>query len=160
MTSADLPGVERVARLVHPAYPEAIGVMAERQRLYPPGCLVLPGGEDILGYAISHPWLSRQPPKLDSRLGRLPVRPDIFYIHDIALLPAARGTGAGSAVLHLLAAQAKADGVARLALIAVNGSAGFWQRHGFGVVQDAALAEKLLSYGPDARYMMRDAPPG
>ena len=40
-------------------------------------------------------------------------------------------------------------------LIAVNGSADFWQRQGFEVTQNPQLEAKLRSYGDDAFYMMR-----
>jgi hypothetical protein len=95
MTQADLSAVESVSGHVHPAYPEDVQVLAERRDLYPRGCLVLPRGTGILGYAISHPWLSGQPPKLNTRVGRLPDPAETFYIHDVALLPEARGTALG-----------------------------------------------------------------
>ncbi len=92
----------------------------------PDGCLVLPSRQGILGYAVSHPWLSGQPPQLNTRLVQLPVPADTFYIHDVALLPEARGTGAGGAVVRLLACQARSSGLASLSLVAVSGSVGFW----------------------------------
>ncbi|HUZ62235.1 MAG TPA: GNAT family N-acetyltransferase, partial [Acetobacteraceae bacterium] len=95
MTEADLPAVESVGRSVHASNPEDLGIYAERLRLYPSGCFVLQGGERIIGYILSHPWLSGQPPTLNSFLERLPSAPDTFYIHDVALLPEARGAGAG-----------------------------------------------------------------
>ncbi len=158
MTPADLPAVEQVSEIVHPAFPEDIAVLAERRHLYPQGCLVLPGGEGILGYAISHPWHFGQPPKLNTPLERLPVPAETYYIHDIALLPEARGTGAGSAVIRLLAGQAQASGLASVSLVAVNGSAGFWQKHGFDAVTDAAVTAKLLSYGASSSFMVRRLP--
>jgi hypothetical protein len=42
-----------------------------------------------------------------------------------------------------------------MSLIAVNGSHGFWERHGF-VIEDAShVREKLLSYEPGARLMVK-----
>jgi GNAT superfamily N-acetyltransferase len=158
MDQADLPAVERVSDLVHPAYPEDVSVLAERHHLYPQGCLVLLGSKGILGYAVSHPWLFGQPPKLNTRLERLPVPAETFYIHDVALLPEARGTGAGSAVVCRLAQQARANGLASLSLVAVNGSIGFWQKHGFDAVADTTITAKLLSYGEASRFMVRRLP--
>ncbi len=42
-----------------------------------------------------YPWRFGQPPKLNMRLHRLSDDADTFYIHDVAILPAARGGGAG-----------------------------------------------------------------
>ena len=76
-------------------------------------------------------------------------------LHDIALLPQARGTGAAKAVIALLADRAMASGLPNLSLIAVNDSASFWQRHGFAVTPDPALDKKLRSYDESARFMVR-----
>jgi Acetyltransferases len=155
MAPADLPAVLRVAAEVHPGYPERDEVFAERLALHPGGCLVLEGDGDPLGYCISHPWRG-EPPALDTLLGALPPRPDTWYLHDVALLPAARGLGAPAALLACLRERAAAAGLLALALTAVNDSAPYWRRQGFEVVpaSDAKQREKLLSYGPDARRMV------
>jgi GNAT superfamily N-acetyltransferase len=153
MTVADLPQVRAIAEQVHPNHPEDPAIFAERLTLYPAGCLVLPDGSGLAGYALAHPWLPGQPPALNSLLHRLPAMPGTFYLHDLALLPAARGGGVGRAALALLAAQARREGLPGLSLVAVGNSAGFWQRHGFRPVPDPALAAKLASYGPGARFM-------
>lgn len=149
MRPADLPELNRIADLVHPALPERAEIPAERLRLFPAGCLVLDRDGVMQGYAVSHPWHSGKPPALDTLLGRLPDAPTILYLHDLALRPAARGTGAAAQVVTLLVAQAAREGLTGLALVAVNASAGFWQRQGFRVVGSAPV-----SYGPDAKLMM------
>lgn len=156
MTAADLSSVMAAAAEVHPDYPEGEAVFAERLALHPSGCLVLAGGEGLGGYVLSHPWLLDQVPALDSLLGALPANADAYYIHDLALLPTARGGGAASACVDRLAAHARASGFARMALVAVGNSAGFWRRHGFHEAHDEALARKLASYDDAARYMVRD----
>jgi GNAT superfamily N-acetyltransferase len=156
MSPADLPAVHAVAEIVHPLYPEAPAVAAERLSLYPAGCLVAESEGSLLGYAISHPGLLGRPPALDVLLGSLPEAPDCLYLHDIALLPQAHGLGLGSALVACLLTLAKTEGLPRLALTAVNNSAGYWQRQGFAPYQgDAALAAKLASYGEDALYLLR-----
>ena len=60
---------------------------------------------------------------------------------------------ADAALLPLLDQAAR--GLPEMALVAVHGSVPFWQRHGFTVVEAPALAEKLASYGEDARYMKK-----
>lgn len=155
MTERDLAAVERIARKVHPAYPEDVAVPAERLRLWPEGCLVLEREGAILGYAVTHPWHARRPPALDMLLGALPLRPDTYYVHDVALLPAARGQGAAGRLVALLERIARTAGLDQMALIAVNGSVPFWQRQGFAVVDLPVLAGKLASYDAAARYMER-----
>lgn len=161
MAVADLPAVLTVADRVHPAFPEDAAVFADRLKLYPVGCLVFSSGEDVLGYALSHPWRAYDPPALNVPLGELPPRPDTYYIHDVALLPELRGSGAAALVVALLLARARKEGFASVSLIAVNGSAGFWERHGFRNVAsrkvvDAALARKLRGYDEAAAFMIRE----
>lgn len=159
MSIADLPAVNALASRIHPAYPEDDAVFAERLRLYPAGCRVLEGEHGLVAYVISHPWQHLQPPSLNALLGALPPEPSTFYIHDLALAPEAQGTGAGAGIVGLLADHASASGLSSMSLIAVNGSAGFWQRQGFQAVQDRRLDAKLRSYGDDARYMVRTLGP-
>jgi ribosomal protein S18 acetylase RimI-like enzyme len=156
MTMADLPDVMAVAAEVHPDYPEDEAVFTERLMLYPAGCLCLAGEERPAGYVLSHPWRPREVPALNALLGAIPVDAAAYYIHDLALLPRTRGTGAASEIVARLVAHARNSGFAGMALVAVNASAGFWQRHGFRETHDAALDRKLASYDDAARYMTRE----
>ena len=155
MAEADLPMVERVGETVHPAFPEDPSVIAERLALFPEGCFVLRDPSGIVGYAVSHPWMFGHPPKLDSHLLRLPDCPDTLFVHDMALLRSVRGGGNGTAGVHRLIALAKRYEFGTLSLVSVSGSARFWQRHGFVIVNDPALRTYLLSYGDEARFMQR-----
>jgi GNAT superfamily N-acetyltransferase len=159
MVAADLVAVERIAEIVHPAYPESEEVPMERLALFPAGCLIAesPVGA-VLGYAVSHPSRLGRPPALDSRLGVLPADADCLYLHDVALLPEARGLGLGDSLVVLLRALAARSGLALLALTAVNRSAPYWRRRGFlDHSGDGVLAAKLTSYGDDAVYMVSSA---
>ncbi|MDP3546126.1 MAG: GNAT family N-acetyltransferase [Phreatobacter sp.] len=168
MTAADLAAVSRIAAAVHPDFPEDDAVFAERRELCPNGCRVLvhgngghsdgDRGDGLAGYVLSHPWLSGSCPPLNAHLGALPVAADTFYIHDLALLPSARGSGAAGAIVDQLRATARDAGFAHLSLVAVNNSGGFWRRQGFEAVDGPGLAAKLLSYGEDARLMMHRLP--
>ncbi len=155
MTGFDLTAVERIAAVVHPGYFESREVLAEKQALYHDGAYVLEIGERIAGYVLSHPWRFGDIPELNSRLGRLPDRPNTYYIHDIALMPVARKVGAASRIVEGLIKHARACGFDSASLVAVNRSTGFWSRFGFRVEQIDALTQKLLSYDADARYMVR-----
>lgn len=152
MTDADLPQVLAIAAAVHPSFPEDAAVFAERLRLYPQGCHVLARDGTINGYVVSHPWAGA-PPALDTLLERLPPLPSIYYIHDLALLPAARRSGAANTIVTLLIDQARRENFATITLVAVNNSERFWRKHGFDVVRDETIAAKIQSYGEDARVM-------
>ena len=153
MQAADLASVEAVAQAIHVDFPEDEAVFAERLRLCPLGCLVLAMDGGIAGYLISHPWMLGAPPALDTLLGAVPEGADSWYIHDLALAPQARGTGAAGRVVAHAVELARAAGLASLSLMSVGGSAGFWRRQGFEVAP--VPAEKLASYGDGAAYMVR-----
>ncbi|RUT30305.1 GNAT family N-acetyltransferase [Arsenicitalea aurantiaca] len=155
LSTLDLPALERMAAEVHPGFFEALDVLAERQALYPDGTMLLEMAGEPAGYVLSHPWRSLQLPALNTRLGAIPPDADTFYIHDLALLPVARGTGAAAGAVETLASHARRRGFATMSLVAVNGSAGFWGRQGFAKVDAPALARKLASYEDAARLMMR-----
>ena len=155
MTTLDLPAVEAIAARVHPAFPEDVTVFAERQRLYPDGTLLLELDGVPSGYILSHPWRFGALPALNSLLGAIPADADTYYLHDLALLPAARGTGAAAMVVGDILRHARLGGFASASLVAVNGSLPFWYKHGFREVPAPDLAEKLASYEQAARLMAR-----
>ena len=157
MTGADIPAVFAMACEIHPDYPEAVEVFAERQALYPQGALVLEIGVRPGGYLISHPWVSDAPPLLDTLLGRLPDAPTTYYLHDLALLPSARGTGAGRDAVDIALNRAHTERLDTLSLVAVGASAPFWTAMGFERHSSSALSPKLASYGALAAYMTRRA---
>lgn len=165
MTHADLPEVLTLAGLLHPGYPESAAVFADRLALAPGCCRMLPslGHASLdhaslnlasLGYAIAHPWAGTVPPPLDSVLGTLPALPDCLHLHDIALHPAARGSGQAAAVVTALLAAAAAAGLGRASLLALPGKADYWARLGF---RPAAWPSgpALDRYGPGALPMER-----
>lgn len=149
----DLGALCAAAALLHPGLPERREVFAEKLRLCPEGCRKLAAGGSLAGYAIGHPWTLGSAPGLDAFLGGLPAAPDCFYIHDVAVLPAARGGGAAAAYVAYAAALARSRGLRALALVSVYGTAAFWARLGFA----PAAGPGLASYGPGAAYMTRDA---
>ncbi len=155
MTEADLPDVIAIADAVHPDFPEDEIVFANRLALHPCGCGVLDGANGIKGYVVSHPWHFNQPPALNALLTPAAL-PSTFYIHDLALLPETRKSGAGAVVVGMLSARAKLLNLPNMTLVAVNNSVHFWQRQGFTVTRDPALAAKLESYGDQAHFMTRD----
>jgi len=155
MTFYDLKAVETIAAEVHPEFFEAPEVLAEKQRLYHPGAYLLEIGERPAGYVLSHPWRSGSLPALNAMLGELPDKADTYYLHDLALLPVARRIGAASFIVSALSKHAAAHGFPNMSLVAVNGSQGFWEKHGFAVADVSDLNEKLATYEAAARLMIR-----
>ena len=149
----DLPAISRLADQIHTNHPEDPEIFAERFRLYPPGCFVCEPTGHIVGYAITHPWPTDSAPPLNSQLGHIPEASDTYYVHDIALLAAARGRGRASEIVFILKQQAAALSFRTISLVAVNRSAPFWEAQGFRVKDVPSLRDKLLSYGADAVYM-------
>ena len=154
MMEADLDAVAAIAVLAFPDHFEGRPLFANRLMLAGQGCFVLARGQDVLGYAVAYPWRSNGAPLLNTLLDAIPADADILYLHDLALHPDARGTGATREIVERLADQARGHWPA-IALVAVNDAVGFWTRHGFAVRQTPEMAEKLASYGADARYMVR-----
>ncbi|WP_374553353.1 GNAT family N-acetyltransferase [Sphingobium yanoikuyae] len=150
MERGDVDAAAAISDRVHGAYTERPVIYAERLRLYPAGCFLLERDGEALGYLITHPWAGDRPPALDQLMGRLPDAADRYYLHDLALLPEARGTGAAAAAVDLTVTQARAAGFDRITLTAVNGADAFWRRQGF---VDAPVAAD--SYGADSVSMVR-----
>lgn len=155
MTTFDLPAVASIAAAVHPDFPEDETVFAERCRLYPDGARLLELDGSPSGYLLSHPWRYQGLPALNTLLGAIPPDADTYYLHDLALLPAARGTGAAAMIVGDILRHARAAGFPGVSLVAVNGSLPFWYKHGFRAVAAPALAEKLKSYEDAARFMVK-----
>lgn len=156
MTAQDLAQVQILADTIHVDHPEDAQVFEERLHLYPQGCLILEEKNRLIGYALTHPWHFGSPPPLNSRLGQIPSEPTTYYVHDVALLPEARGKGYAAQVGDLLVRHAQEAGFSNLSLIAVNNSQAFWERLGFRKTSVPGLEAKLLTYGPDAVLMARD----
>lgn len=150
MDPVDLAAVVAVADVVHVNYPEDPAVFANRLALFAPGCLMAEEDGRVLGYCIAHPGTIGEPPPLDTVLAALPETADCLYIHDVALLPQARGRHLGVALARRLEDVARAHGFGHMALTAVNNSDGFWGALGY---QPRPCA-KLASYG-EATYRVK-----
>jgi len=156
LADADANAVAAIAAQIHPSLPERTAVLAEKWRLFPPGCRTLVDGEGgTAGYTLAHPWTLTAPPALDQFLHRLPAAADCLFIHDVALLPEARGRGAAAQVIDHAVAVAVAHRLPALALIAAYGTERLWRRFGFVDVGGADLALKIAAYGAEARYLTR-----
>lgn len=149
----DIAAVCAIAARLHPELPERPEVLAEKRRLFPEGCRKLMAGADMLGYGLAHPWRLNAAPKLDSFLEKLPAAPGCLYLHDVGILPEARGRRAAGAYVAYLEELARRLGLGHLALVSVYGTVPLWEKLGFKTV--SAGAPPLPSYGPTAAYMLK-----
>jgi hypothetical protein len=156
MTAGDLGGVHALSLAVHPDHPERAAVLAEKFALHPRGCFVLAHDGRIAGYCFSHPWRRGDIPALDALLARLPADPTTYFVHDLTVGEAVRGSGAGRAAVPLIFDAAQAAGLSHLSLVAVNRRGPFWQAAGFRRTADAAMQQAATAkYGPGAMAMER-----
>ncbi len=150
----DLLDIQRIADQIHPDLHERPEVFAERLLLFPEGCFALVRNRRVVGYGLSHPWLLNSIPPLDQFLGSIPRSPECLLIHDVAVLPQARGQDAAGILVRLAAKLARKRGIPRLALVSVYGTLPLWTRLGFEVIPNGSLTDMLESYGESARYMI------
>lgn len=155
----DIPVIARISSVALAGYPEDEAIFVEMLGLSPDGCFVLEMEGAVSGYLIGHPWMRAAPPPLNTGLGSLPDAPDSWYLHDLSLLPSARGFGAARQAVALAASVARRRGLTNISLVAVNNAAGFWRSQGFAPPDDprgdTGMAASLASYGSDAVYMER-----
>jgi GNAT superfamily N-acetyltransferase len=155
-TTDDLGAIDAIGNGIHLSLPERPEVFAEKLNLFPAGCRALIQSGEIVGYGMSHPWHLNSIPPLDTFLKALPSRPDCIFIHDVVVLPRARGHGAAEKFVEIVADVACERRIPALALVSVYDTHPLWMKCGFEIVQQTSLAEKLESYGATARYMVRN----
>jgi len=110
-----------------------------------------------LGYCLALVWHSHLPlPELDAGQVAAVERPDCLYLHDLAVLPEAGGQGVGRHLAGAVCAEAAAQGMAGVLLVALDGSAGWWRRLGW---RDLADRTTPAGYGPGAVVLFRLSAP-
>ena len=150
---SDMDVVNEIADGIHTGLPERSEVFVEKVSLFPKGCRKLVLDNKVVGYGISHPWMLGSIPPLDDFLKILPLAPGCLYIHDVVVLPVARGCGAAAHYVDYIHGLAVEMGIRALALVSVYGTDLLWGRFGFQTVRDDGLTRKLASYGSTAKYM-------
>lgn len=156
MRESDLDAVLAAADRIHRDYPERREVFAERLALFPAGSRVAERDGHPVGYGVTHPWRASRPPELDRLLGAIPRDAEVYYLHDIALLPEARGLGLGASALDWAEAEARAAGLTVLALTSTPHARSYWAARGFIAVEpDPILAAHLATYGEGMTHMIR-----
>lgn len=151
-----LPAALRLQAQVYPPFlvePEA--AFASRRTTAAPYCLAAEADGLLVAYLIAHGWPRETPPPVGAVLDPK-VHGDTLFVHDLAVSPAARGTGIGRALVEHALMLARADDVRRAELIAIEGAAPFWAGLGFAPGPTSpALAAKIAGYGAGAQWMVR-----
>ena len=124
---------------------------------FPMGCKMAEIEGEPVGYLLSHPWSFNEPPPLECLPFQLPDNPDSYFIHSLTLSKAAHGKGIGTALAEVALQLGSEAGFCRFGLISVQDSQAFWERFGFREWNNppARVVQKLQSYGPNARYMVK-----
>ncbi|MDP2228152.1 MAG: GNAT family N-acetyltransferase [Moraxellaceae bacterium] len=153
----DLEAVLALQASAYAGLEESAAAMASRLTRAPSWCF---GAEtdtgELCAYLLTHPWPHLAPPEWNQPLGHLPTPCHHFYLHDLALGPAARGQGVARYLVQHALAQARDAKLHEARLVAVQDSVPFWERLGFHVIRPgAAVAATLHSYGDDARLMQQ-----
>jgi hypothetical protein len=149
----DLDVINHIADEIHTSLPERSEVFEEKCTLFPEGCFVFTRDEQVLGYGLSHLWKMGDIPHLDTFLGKLPNSPNCIFIHDVAVLPQARGNNAAGTYIALVTAVARKYELTRLTLVSVYNTDVLWSRYGFKIIDDRSLLKTLDDYGQSAKYM-------
>ncbi|MBS0372714.1 MAG: GNAT family N-acetyltransferase [Proteobacteria bacterium] len=159
----DLDAILQIqARCYTAIVPESPCSMGAKLTAAPDSCFVASRADGVpIAYLLALPWRFDDPPHLDAQACQLPADADTLHLHDLAVAPEARGSGAADALVDAFMAALAASRLGRASLIAIQGSASWWARHGFeAVTATPILAERLAGYGPDARYMRLLHPDG
>jgi len=129
---------------------EDLDILKSKWAASPETCLVFRSNSgDILGYLLSHPWNSDEPPKLFEKHSFCSSG-HILYLHDLAVGQASRGLGIGKQLANRLLQLSKLQKFNRILLVAIQDSESFWFSLGFRKVQGASVCS---SYGFNAKLM-------
>ena len=154
----DLPGLLQVQLACYgEGYVESGEVFA-RRLASPVNCsLVLERAGQVCAYLAAYRSVQGKVTPLHGDFEAPQGIPDTLYLHDMAVLPACAGQGLAQALLAPLWAQGAAWGLRHTALVSVQGSQGYWERHGYAVqpLADALQRARLASYGEGAVYMVK-----
>lgn len=157
LASQDLPGLLAVQLACYgPGFVENHEVFAARLAS-PANCsLVLERAGVVCAYLAAYRSARGKVTALHGDFDAV-AQPDTLYLHDMAVLPQCAGQGLARALLQPLWNQARSEGLRHTALVSVQGSQAYWERHGYAEqpLADAAQRERLASYGDGAVYMAR-----
>lgn len=157
MTPADIPAVVALQDCCYSdALYESPALLSQRLQAAANSCwLVENSAGELLAYLFSYPSINGYVTPLASAFAPAAAA-ELLYLHDMAVNPAARGLGLASRLLAKAKQHALSLGLTKLALVAVQGSVPYWQRHGFAVVNElseSAISALVSYHGEQACYM-------
>lgn len=133
----DWVAIEEVQEICYPPVAcEGIESLRCHWLVSPETCFVLADDRSIAGYFLSHPWPRRLLPPLKKVYDSVPATSDALFIHDFAILPAWRRKGFGARAVDRALKSETCRSLPFSALISVQGTRPFWERHGFASVSD------------------------
>lgn len=158
MTIQDLAAVESVQAEAYAGYfLESADVIAQRFHSSPSTAWVAEKEGTVCAYLVGY----------RSKIGKInPLNApfnvveetNCLYLHDLALLKSAQGTGLGRKLVQAANEYAKSESVAAVALLSVQNSKEFWQGLGFAEFSDLehCQQENLRTYltGDESAFYM------
>lgn len=159
MAQGDLAAVLSVQHQCYAAtFHEPVEAFASKWAASPDTCWVAEQQGAVCAYLVCLPIEQRGLPALHATNFKPCRQPDWLYLHDLAIGPAARGTGLAPQLIERALARARAMALPTAGLIAVQDSSAFWRKFGFEIDTSERLvsAEKLASFGADAVFMSRE----
>lgn len=159
MTLADLGPVLALQHRCYPAeYHEPLAAFENKLKQSPDTAWLARCGNSALAYLVCLPVDEDHFPALHADNWAPPPEAKWLYLHDLAVDPAHRGSGAGQRLVEQAFEHARRTGLGGLALVAVQGSQPYWSRQGFvaRVVEHPGLHQRLRSFGDGACFMVRD----
>ncbi len=159
MLHADLPDVSRIQQACYsPEILESENSFSAKLSANPDFCFMAVKGGMPTGYVVALPWVFGEVLDLDGDHYTVPSGADSLCIHDMAVSPMARKSGSAQHLLNAVIDTAKHKGYKRIFLVAVQGAASYWKRHGFKIMPaDDTLQRELSEYGEGAVYMAKTA---
>lgn len=157
LRASDLPAVMRVQRLCYvPELNEDGDTWRDRLATAADFAWVAETGGEVFAYLATYPSRLDKVTPLGGEFV-VAAAADCLYFHDLAVAPAAAGSGLGASLVEHALQAAQRHGLAYAALVCVQDALAFWQRRGFAerrpLAPDAASA--LATYPPPACYLWR-----
>lgn len=155
MLESDLPVVLAIqAECYEERKRESLAAFLTKVEGSPGTCFVAEIEPHVVGYLVAVPIRFEEPPRLNAQTFQTPADADSLYLHDLAVVPAARRSGAARQLVEAFFVRIRALNLSRGCLTAVQQSAPYWSRHGFRTVTiTEPIRDRLATYGADAEYM-------
>lgn len=157
LTVSDLPGLLAVQLACYGEGFVESGEVFARRLASPAHCsLVLERAGVVCAYLAAYRSVWGKVTPLHGDFESTP-HADTLYLHDLAVRPDCAGQGFARALLEPMWSKAAKEGLEHTALVSVQGSEAYWQRHGYAAqpLADAVQRARLAGYGDGAVYMVR-----